>query len=110
MKNPLNKLPYVKCLLLTIDALKEEVRSRDEFGEKLIGENESLTAEVERWKNDYADLTARLRDSDQNNNMWHKRWCDEHEKYVDLCDQLRAMMIQLKDSAENVLAHTTIDT
>jgi len=105
-----NKIPRIAKLLATIDYLKDEIKARDEFGEQLIDENERLTQELTDLKHDYESLTTRVRDMQDDSTMWSKRWQDEHEKYSDLCDQLRGMMIQLKDSAENVLAHTTIDT
>lgn len=100
LNKALLRIPYVKD---RIDSLKAEIIERDSFGEELIDEIERLTEENEALK---INLNA-LKDSAE---TWGKRWQDEHEKYIDLCEQLREAMVTMKSSLENVLAHTTIDT
>ena len=112
------KIPAVKRAVLNLEA---EIRERDAFGEQLIEEVErlekektELTTKLTKARDEYNWETGRLENNlkaaQDSADMWSKRWQDEHEKYIDLCDQLRGMMISLKDNAENVLAHTTIDT
>ena len=116
-----NKLPRVREMLDVIEELKAEVAARDEFGEQLIEENEKLAkdrTELITKLNKARDEFDAYREKAEVNlkaerdgaEMWHKRWQDEHEKYLDLCDQLRGAMETMKGALENVLAHTTIDT
>lgn len=116
-----NKLPYVRKLIDTIEELKAEIRARDEFSEQLIEEEDrlredktELITKLNKARDEFdqykAEMDVALSGAREGNDMWSKRWQDEHEKYSDLCDQLRGMMIQLKDAAENVLMHTNIDT
>lgn len=87
------KIPAVKRAVLNLEA---EIRERDAFGEQLIEENEKLTSQLKAMQ--------------QTADSWGKRWQDEHEKYLDLCEQFREAMETMKGALENVLAHTTIDT
>lgn len=119
--NALDKLPYVQKLHQMIGGLKIEVRARDDFGEKLIDENErlakdrtELTTKLNKVRDEFdayrEKAEVNLKAERDGVEMWHKRWQDEHEKYLDLCEQLRESMEKLKDAANSVIAHTTIDT
>lgn len=119
--NALDKLPYVQKLRRIIEGLKAEVRARDEFGEQLIEENEKLakdrtelTTKLNKARDEFnayrEKAEVNLKAERDGAEMWHKRWQDEHEKYLDLCEQLRVAMETMKGALENVLAHTTIDT
>ena len=119
--NALDKLPYVQKLHRMIEELKAEVRARDEFGEKLIDENEQLvkartelTTKLNKARDEFNDYRtkaeANLESERLGAEMWHKRWKDEHEKYLDLCEQLRESMEKLKDAANMVITTTMIDT
>ena len=113
MKKFLTKLPILRQLdrqeRLAGELWKLCIEQQDRIAE-LEDANNELKAEVEEWKDG-----CKLRDEQfdtwqKDSEMWHRRWDDEHEKYMDLCHEVQLHLTTIKDSANAIFAASMNDT
>lgn len=93
-----------------IEAREKELEAANTWAGSLFDECDRMRKEMDDLAEENASMREQILDQQKNGEFWHKRWMDEHEKYVDLCHEVTECAAHIKIEADTIRASAMIDT